>query len=95
MNNGYWVAIYNDRIFEYDGERGNFGNIGGLIYETSGEALNAVKNDIEEYKKRLNGNVKVVEDDKHNVYHCYENDKLVCSLSIQFMRMSKEVNELD
>lgn len=34
MNNEYWVAIYNNRIFEYDGEEGNFGNIGGLIYET-------------------------------------------------------------
>lgn len=89
MNNEYWVAIYNDKLFEYDGEECNFGNIGGLIYETSREALRAVKNDIEEYKKGLSGNVKVVKDDKHNVYHCYENDKLVCTWSIQFMRMSK------
>ena len=36
MNKGYWVAIFNDRIAEYDGERGNFGNICGLIYETEG-----------------------------------------------------------
>ena len=95
MNKGYWVAIFNDRIAEYDGERGNFGNICGLIYETEGEALNAVKNDIEEYKKGLSGKIDVMEDDKHKDYHCYENDRLVCSWSIQFMRMSKDVNELD
>jgi hypothetical protein len=95
MNKGYWVAIYNNRLFEYDGEEGNFGNLGGLIYETPEEAINAVKNDIEEYKKGLKGKVKVIKDDKHYCYHCYENDKLVCSWSIQFMRMSKEANELD
>lgn len=92
---GYWVAIYQDKLLEYGGEENNFGNLNGLIYETAEEALNAVKNDIEEYKIGLEGEVKVVEDDEHNVYRCYENGKLMCTWSIQFMRMSKDFNELD
>jgi hypothetical protein len=95
MNKGYWVAIYNDKLREYDGEEGNFGNLGGLIYETTEEALNAVKNDIKEYKIGLEGEVKVVEDEEHTMYYCYQNGKLVCTWSIQFMRMSKEANELE
>jgi hypothetical protein len=66
-----------------------------LIYETPEEALNAVKNDIEEYKIGLEGKVKVVKDEEHIMYYCYQNGKLVCTWSIQFMRMSKEANELE
>ena len=39
--NVYWLATYK----EYDGEV--FGALNGLVYEDQGDAINAIKNDIE------------------------------------------------
>ena len=55
----------------------------------SGEAINAIKNDMEEYKMGLTGNVRIEEHDEECVFCMYENGKIVCTWQPQLMRMAK------
>ena len=96
MENQYWVATYK----EYETETANvigatFGCLGGFIYETVDEAINAIKNDIEEYKVGLDGVIRVEEDEEELVWIVYRNNKKVCCWQPQYMKMSKEANDLD
>jgi hypothetical protein len=85
-NKSYWVATYNDKLFKNDD--GSFGVLKGLIYETAEEALTAIKNDIEEYKMGMDGEIKIKEDVEYGIYCCFQNDELVCVWQLQLIKMS-------
>ena len=86
--NVYWIATYK----EYDGEA--FGALNGLVYEIQGDAINAIKNDIEEYKL-IYKNYKVEVNEYNNRWSLSVNDELVCVWELQSVRMSKEFNQID
>lgn len=84
----YWLATYK----ELDGEA--FGALNSLIYETEGDAVNAIKNDIEEYKLSYK-NEKIEVREYGNQWTMHINGTLVCIWELQAVRMSKEFNEID
>ena len=86
--NVYWIATYK----EYDGEA--FGALNGLVYEIQGDAINAIKNDIEEYKL-IYKNYKVEVNEYNNRWSLCVNGVLVCVWELQSVRMSKEFNQID
>lgn len=86
---GYWTATYK----ESNGE--SFGCLGGFIYGSIGEAINAILNDVEEMSVGLGGYVEKVFDYEHNRFTLLENGNEVCVWEPQFMKMSSEANELD
>lgn len=86
--NVYWLATYK----EYDGEA--FGALNGLVYETQDDAINAIKNDIEEYKLNYK-NDKVEVNEYDNCWSMRFNGELVCVWELQSVRMNKEFNQLD
>lgn len=96
MNKNYWVVCYKEYETELAEEvETSFGCLGGMIYETVGEAVNAIKNDIEEFKTGLEGDVRVEQHEEEFVWIVYENNKKVCCWQPQYMKMSKDANELD
>ena len=87
MDKQYWVATYKEQ--DSNELNTSFGCICGFIYETIGEAINAIKNDMEEYKRGLTGNVRVEEHDEECLFCMYENGKIVCTWQPQLMRMAE------
>ena len=86
--NVYWIVTYK----EYDGEV--FGALNGLVYENQGDAINAIKNDIEEYKLSYK-NDKIEVNEYNNRWSFSVNGVLVCVWELQSVRMSKEFNQID
>ena len=86
--NVYWIATYK----EYDGEA--FGALNGLVYEIQGDAINAIKNDIEEYKLSYK-NDKVEVNEYNNRWSLCVNGVLVCVWKLQSVMMSKIFNQID
>jgi hypothetical protein len=87
MDKRYWVATYKEQ--DSNELNTSFGCIGGFIYKTIGEAINAIKNDMEEYKRGLTGSIRVEEDDEEYLFCMYENGKIVCTWQPQLMRMAE------
>lgn len=87
-NNLMWFALYKDTDKNDD-----FGVLNGMIYDSIGEADNAIKNDIEEFKIGLTGDIRVDEED--GVFELYEDDRLMCTWRIQSVKSSTIANELD
>ena len=86
MDKQYWVASYTEIT---NNREKSFGCVGGFIYNTMNEAVNGIKNDIEEYKVGLKGKISVVEDYEFMVFEVFVNDKLVCVWQPQLMRMAE------
>ena len=86
--NVYWIATYK----EYDGKA--FGALNGLVYENRGDAINAIKNDIEEYKLSCK-NDKIEVNEYNNRWSLSVNGVLVCVWELQSVRMNNEFNQLD
>ena len=86
MDKQYWVATYTEIT---DNREKSFGCIGGFIYNTMNEAVNAIKNDIEEYKIGLKGAVRVEEDYECMVFELFVNGKLICVWQPQLMRVAE------
>lgn len=88
-DNLMWVAL-----FKETDEDGNFGILNGLVYDSVGEAVNAIKNDIEEYKIGLMGDdIKVIEGD--DSFEMYVDGRMMCTWGIQSVKSSTIANELD
>lgn len=88
-DNLMWVAL-----FKETDEDGNFGVLNGLVYDSVGEAVNAIKNDIEEYKIGWSSNdVKVIESD--DLFEMYVDGRMMCSWGFQSVHRSTIANELN
>lgn len=86
-----WIVVFD----EIDDD-GHIGVVNRMAYDSIGEAVWAIEEDIEQYKSGLTSdNITIEEDEDNDMFEVYEDGKLMCRWAIRSVKIPMNANELN